>query len=139
MLRIFPLVGLPVFEMPKRVSAKQSPMLYIRARGIEAKGQETPEGFLVYKDSQILVEEVTSIPNWVAGLRRDIEAESVVMPLLPGVGISHFLHDYVFKSPSAAAGVILGRAANGRTEWKTDKGRLLKELQEERAKEKNDS
>ena len=29
-----------------------------------------------------------------------------------------FLHDYPFKSVSAAAEVILGRSANGRTEWK---------------------
>lgn len=30
-----------------------------------------------------------------------------------------FLHDYPFKSVSAAAEVILGRSANGRTEWKS--------------------
>ena len=29
-----------------------------------------------------------------------------------------FLKDYAFSSPSAAAAVIVGRAANGRTEWK---------------------
>ena len=29
-----------------------------------------------------------------------------------------FLEDYAFSSPSAAAAVIVGRAANGRTEWK---------------------
>lgn len=128
MLRIFPLVGLAVFEMPKRLSSRRTPLLYIRTRGIEARGQETPEGFLVLKDSQLLIEEAPSIPTWIKELRRDVEAQSVVIPFLSGQ--SHFLHDYVFKSPSAAAGVILGRAANGRTEWKTDAGITLKEFQE---------
>ena len=38
--------------------------------------------------------------------------------------------DYTFASPSMAAGVLLGRTANGRTEWKDAKGRTLKKLQE---------
>jgi hypothetical protein len=40
-----------------------------------------------------------------------------------------FTQDYAFDSPSSAAGVLLGRAANGRTEWKTAKGQTLKDLQ----------
>lgn len=39
--------------------------------------------------------------------------------------------DYAFDSPSSAAGVLLGRAANGRTEWKDGDGKTLKELQTE--------
>ena len=38
--------------------------------------------------------------------------------------------DYTFNSPSTAAGVLLGRTANGRIEWKDSKGRTLKEIQE---------
>lgn len=33
-------------------------------------------------------------------------------------------------SPSTAAGVLLGRSSNGRTEWKDAKGQRLKEIQE---------
>ncbi|MCY1463705.1 hypothetical protein D9M71_816380 [compost metagenome] len=39
-----------------------------------------------------------------------------VIALQPG-GLRVFVDDYVFKSPSAAAAVVLGRNANGRTEW----------------------
>lgn len=39
------------------------------------------------------------------------------------------LGTYVFSSPSTAAAVVLGRSANGRTQWKDEKGRTLKELQ----------
>ena len=38
--------------------------------------------------------------------------------------------DYVFASPSAAAGVVQGRSANGRVDWKTKDGKTLKDLQE---------
>jgi hypothetical protein len=41
-----------------------------------------------------------------------------------------FSQDQVFQSPSTAAGVILGRTANGRIEWKASDGRTLKEIQE---------
>lgn len=48
-------------------------------------------------------------------------------------GAFRFTEDYSFTSPSTAAGVVLGRAANGRTEWKTADGRVLKALQEAEA------
>jgi hypothetical protein len=44
-----------------------------------------------------------------------------------------FAQDYVFPSPSTAAGVILGRSSNGRTEWKTKDGKTLKQIQEAEA------
>ena len=36
----------------------------------------------------------------------------------PGESKALFQEDVSFKSPSAAAAIVLGRAANGRTEWK---------------------
>ena len=38
--------------------------------------------------------------------------------------------DYLFDSPSTAAGVLLGRSANGRIEWKNQLGQTLKSIQE---------
>ncbi|MEI6234140.1 MAG: DUF4357 domain-containing protein [Planctomycetota bacterium] len=37
--------------------------------------------------------------------------------------------DYCFDSPSTAAGVMLGRTANGRIEWKDEQGTTLRDLQ----------
>jgi hypothetical protein len=45
-------------------------------------------------------------------------------------GVYLFAQDYVFPSPSTAAGVVQGRAANGRVDWKTKEGKTLKELQD---------
>ncbi len=39
-----------------------------------------------------------------------------------------FTSDYIFNSPSAAAGVVLGRNANGWIEWKNEDGKTLDEL-----------
>lgn len=44
-------------------------------------------------------------------------------------GQYRFSQEYVFSSPSLAAGVVLGRRANGRIEWKTKDGKTLKEVQ----------
>jgi Domain of unknown function (DUF4357) len=40
------------------------------------------------------------------------------------------IQDYVLPPPSTAAGVVQGRAANGRVDWKTKEGKTLKELQD---------
>ena len=39
-----------------------------------------------------------------------------------------FEKDYVFPSPSQAAGVLLGRSANGWIEWKNKDGKTLDEV-----------
>ena len=36
--------------------------------------------------------------------------------------------DYLFSAPSAAAGVLLGRTANGLKEWKDENGRPLSQI-----------
>ena len=43
----------------------------------------------------------------------------------------HFLKDYIFTSPSLAAAVVMGRNANGRTEWKTSDHKTIKDIEEE--------
>ena len=36
----------------------------------------------------------------------------------------------LFTSPSLAAAVVMGRNANGRTEWKTNEGITIKQIEE---------
>lgn len=50
-------------------------------------------------------------------------------PRLVDTEMFRLTQDYTFNSPSTAAGVLLGRSANGRIEWKDVKGRSLKEIQ----------
>ncbi|MDD5598966.1 MAG: GIY-YIG nuclease family protein [Victivallaceae bacterium] len=127
MLLTFPVVGLSVFEKVKK-PAKKNKLLYIKAKNIVASGYETSSGFVVCKDSQVCSTETKSIHAYLSNTRKDLLKQGV----LAQVGIYYiFTQDYTFNSPSTAAGVVQGRAANGRTDWKDKSGKSLKQLQEE--------
>ena len=96
------------------------------AKGIKASGYEDAKGFVVVKGSQLVKDEVQSIHQYMSTLRKDFLAQGVIAD----IGQSYaFTQDQVFGSPSTAAGVILGRTANGRIEWKNSEGSTLKQLQ----------
>lgn len=40
-----------------------------------------------------------------------------------------FTDDYIFSSPSTAAIMVMGRNANGLSEWKSKDGKTLKEFE----------
>jgi len=115
-----------VFEKAK-ITGRKSQDLYLTGKGIRARGQESAEGFVVRAGSQAVKDEVPSIHGYMSELRRVLVAQGV----LNDEGEFYRLtQDYTFSSPSTAAGVLLGRATNGRIEWKDSQGRTLKELQE---------
>lgn len=131
MLSIFPLVGLGVFEKTE-TTKKPGELLSVESKGIKASGYEDAKGFVVVKGSQLVKEEVPSIPQYVSTLRKDLLIQGVIVD-----NGQHyvFTQDQVFNSPSTAAGVLMGRNANGRTEWRNKEGRTLKQLQEVAAEE----
>ena len=53
--------------------------------------------------------------------------------LKPSPTATRSRRDYVFASPSTAAGVVLGPSSNGSVEWQTKDGRSLKAQQEAEA------
>jgi hypothetical protein len=131
-LLCLPVLGVNVFERPKVPAPTASESegvqeLILRAKGIEASGIYTAEGFIVRAGSQAVKEEVPSIAEYLRSLRQSLLENGV----LSDEGNCYRLtQDYTFNSPSAAAGVLLGRRANGRTNWKDAMGRTLKEIQE---------
>ncbi|HEX2254818.1 MAG TPA: GIY-YIG nuclease family protein [Thermoanaerobaculia bacterium] len=133
MLSIFPLLGLPVFERPRADRRRKRQMLHLRGKGLEAKGFEGAEGFVVLEGSQAAATEVPSIVRspFLTTLRRELREKGV---LAADSEHFRFMQDYAFNSPSTAAGVVLGRAANGRTEWQDGNGRTLKAIQEAQVK-----
>jgi hypothetical protein len=125
MLSIYPLLGLGVFEKPD-ISDRVSNILMIKTKGISAKGFEDKKGFVVCKDSQVVKEEVPSIPSSLTVDRKDLLEQNIIKD----IGDHYlFTKDHVFSSPSTAAGVVMGRSANGRLEWKNKEGKTLKEIQ----------
>jgi hypothetical protein len=103
--------------------------LVCRIKGAEARGQRTPDGFVVFHASTAVLRERPSIHRhpWIATMRRQLISEGT---LVEKDGFLVFGKDVQFSSPSAAAAVIHGGGANGLTEWRTENGTTLKELDE---------
>lgn len=127
MLLCFPVLGLNVFEKPERQQVGRQ-ILFLKGKGIEAKGYESPEGFVVLTNSQAVMDAVPSIHRFMLDMREGLLKRDLFQEK---DGVYRLTQDYVFDSPSTAAGVLLGRSANGRIEWKNAAGRSLKELQEQ--------
>lgn len=129
MLLCFPLLGINVFHAAAAVQKKDK-LLSIENKKIKAHGMETSDGFLVRAGSTAVKESNPGIHPYMEELRTALLSNGVLK-----AEEKHLLfqQDYVFSSPSTAAGVLLGRAANGRTEWKTPNGTTLKQLQEAEA------
>lgn len=125
MLLIFPLLGVTVFEKPP-VPTPQERMLHMKAKGATAKGYEASQGFVVFKGSTAVRETVPSIEKYLVTLRKRLIEQGILE-----VSGDHYVltQDYTFDSPSMAAGVMAGRTANGRDEWKDESGRSLKDIQ----------
>lgn len=99
-------------------------ILHIKAaRGAEALGFVTSDGFAVLRNSKIATSTTPSMPEYLIKLRNKlIESGTVVSET--------FVKDYVFTSPSLAAAIVMGRNANGRTEWRNKDGITLKDIEE---------
>jgi len=120
-------------QAPKAPAAKAGPVLTCKGKGVQATGYEASQGFVVRAGSQAVVDSAPSMTQHVRSmfeLRRDLISNGV---LAMQSGLYQFTPDYSFSSPSTASGVVLGRSANGRIEWKAVDGRTLKEIQESEA------
>ena len=109
-------------------SVQAEGMLYCRIKDAEAKGQRTPNGFVVFSGSTAVLKERGSSESYpyVLNRRRELLAEGL---LVEKNGFLTFTKDTEFSSPSAAAAVVHGGSANGLTAWKNRAGRSLKELE----------
>ena len=124
-LLCLPVLGVSFFEKSGESVGKVQE-LFLNAKEIKACGYEEAGGFVVRAGSQAVKNEVVSIHTYLSGLRKALLSKG----LLEDRGTAYQLvEDYTFSSPSTAAGVLLGRSSNGRTEWKDAEGRTLKEIQ----------
>jgi hypothetical protein len=123
MLLIFPSIGLTFFEKPLPPN-NQNTIYNLKGKGITAKGYEDPQGFVVMKGAMAVNETTPSIHNYMIRLRESLQKEEILVSQGDKLVLSQ---DYTFSSPSTAAGVLLGRSANGRTDWKDDNGVSIKD------------
>jgi hypothetical protein len=119
-------LGHKVFEEKREFKPKQATFFIKAARGADSQGEPTSDGFVVFKSSKAAATIVNSMtPNFIT-YRQKLIDESV---LIDKGEYLEFTDDYIFSSPSTAAVVVMGRNANGLTEWKSKDGKTLKEFE----------
>lgn len=122
LLQIAPLIDLDAFEGS---SLKGLTKLYISGPGCKGQGEDQAGGFLVLKGSLFRKDGTTSFPERYKALRQSLITDG----RLADAGNSYELtDDYLFSSSSTAASVLLGRSANGRTEWRDVSGKPLSDI-----------
>ena len=125
------MLGISAFEQKEaKTKAKDRALLRLTAKGINAKGYTQPGGFIVCEGSTAVMAEVESIHQYMSTIRKDMLDQGVMEPR---GDFYRFTRDYDLSSPSTAAGVLLGRTANGRVEWKDSSGQTLTAIQEAEA------
>lgn len=122
-------LGYKIFDTIEDSSVKKqnSQILFCiqAARGADAKGVIVADGFAVLKDSAIATTTVPSMSDSLNRLRTELIEKGIIDSSF------HFSKDHIFTSPSLAAAVVMGRNANGRTEWKTTDHKSIKDIEEE--------
>ena len=133
-LMIIGTLGYRVFvPMTKKVSQdltdNHSTYLYLKRKTkksnkvIEATCERTTEGFVVLEGSQVEIKDSPYLSASLKEMRQNLIASRVIQD---GV----LKEKQLFSSPSYAAAFLLGMQTNGRTDWKDQDGRTLKELEE---------
>ena len=128
-------LGHKVFEEKREIispkQAAKETFFITAARGADAQGKPTSDGFVVFKGSKVASSTVPSITDNFKRLREQLIEKGII-------GVKNeemeFFEDYVFSSPSTAAVMVMGRNANGLTEWKLKNGRTLKDFETENKK-----
>lgn len=114
-------LGYPIFEEPE----KSSELFYCKGKDAEAVGSFTEEGFIIYNTSKANLTESPSAGDWVINMRKNAIASGA---LIQEGNILKFAKNLDIGSPSAAAAIVLGRRANGWTEWKDKEGKTIDEI-----------
>lgn len=130
--QLLPVLGSDLLVPVGQPTSKQQSggMLFCRMKGAEARGRRTPDGFVVMKGSTAVLKEREAAKKWpsVLATRNRLIADGT---LVEKDGFYQFIKDTEFTSPSAAAAVVEGGSANGLIEWRTQDGRVLKDLDAE--------
>ena len=110
----------------KSIDYKEESVLTLNVSGLTANAIQTNEGLVVLGNS-----EVANNPtkNYGYGaLRESLIEEGSITKNVSGKLL--FSKNHLFSSPSAAAAVILGYSVNGRSVWKNENGKSIKEIEQ---------
>lgn len=121
----------------EHLSSAVSPMFFmdIKRHRLHAEGREVDGEFVVLSGSKTRPEWASTYASY-----KSLYDQLVDDGVLSSVenGTRQFLSDYAFSSPSAAAAIVSGRPANGRTSWVVSGGgQTYADWQEQQIAESN--
>ena len=107
------------------MESKKEQDFYIKRSGASAHARLTNEGMVVLAGSVIRADMVPSCPDYVKKARElnyvDIDESHTL------------LKDMLFKTPSGASSFVLGAPSNGNIEWRTEDGKVFKDVENSEA------
>ena len=128
--QLLPVLGVDLLmpAQPNAAGINDKSVLTCEIKGVSARGYRTPDGFLVLKGSEAVLQERPSSEKWpwAKEMRKQLVAKGI---LIEADQKLVFANDEVFSSPSTAAAIIHGGHANGLIAWKNNDGRTLKEIE----------
>lgn len=125
---VLPVLGVNIFRSPKAMTIASdtevvdprtdSPLfeMSLKKSGITATAQEVDGEFTVLEGSSARLKWMGGEGHSYTSLRAKLEQDGTLVPTSDGSAMC-FTRNHVFASPSAAAAIVAGRSANGRTEW----------------------
>lgn len=125
-------LGYNAFEQIRQADTKvkankDDDLFYITAtRGANGIGKTTSEGFVVFENSQVADPVTNSYPKTIQKLRDTLISEGIIVKDNDKMILKR---DYLFSSSSSAAMIVMGRSANGLTDWKMKSGKTLKDFE----------
>jgi hypothetical protein len=121
-------LGHKVFDEKREFKPKQKHEIFSikAARGADGQGEPSSDGFVVLKGSKAAATIVNSMTASFIILRQKLIDDGI---LVDKGDFYEFSDDYIFSSPSTAAVMVMGRNANGLTEWKQIDGKTLKDFE----------
>ncbi|MFN4123448.1 MAG: GIY-YIG nuclease family protein [Flavobacteriales bacterium] len=121
-------LGHKVFEEKREYKPKQKQTLFFikASRGVDGQREPISDVFVVLKGSKAAATIVNSMTPSFITYRQKLIDEGV---FIDRGEFCEFTDDHIFSSPSTAAVMVMGRNANGLTEWKTLEGKTLKNFE----------
>ncbi|MFI9537765.1 GIY-YIG nuclease family protein [Nocardia fusca] len=125
---VLPVLGVNIFRSPAAGSNSRNSdatgtrgdsilfELTVRRFGIVAAARDVDGEFTVLEGSKARSTWIGTDGHSYRALRDKLEQDGTLVPASDGLSM-YFARNHAFASPSAAAAVVAGRAANGRTDW----------------------
>lgn len=96
-------------------------------RGLHARGQQTDDGFVLFKDSDISGKVSKSMPGKTAAIREKWLADGTMIPNGDNFRLTK---DSILSSSSYAVVLVAGTSRSGPQSWIDEHGRSLKSVEE---------